>query len=171
MKLSQRWMMVVPIVAGLQLTACARKTDTTAHIKPATVEHIEGQEVSRITLTPKAAERLDIKTATVPGPQLTRSGARRPVVPYASVLYDAKGVTWVYTSPEPLVFVRHRITVDYIDGDQTSLERTPLEKLTRDGQLMVFQHDGFWQPMDTLRERQQLEELWAAGNAPWKVWS
>lgn len=125
MKLSQRWMMVVPIVAGLQLTACAHKAETAPKVKPATVEHVEGQEVSRITLTPKAAERLDIKTATVREPQLTRSGSRRPVVPYAAVLYDAKGVTWVYTSPANLVFVRHRITVDYIEGDQAVLTDGP----------------------------------------------
>ena len=121
MRISQRWMVVVPMVAGLQFAACTSKTAAPGHIKPATVEHIEGQEVSRITLTPKAAERLDIKTATVSGPQLIRSGARRPVVPYAAVLYDAKGVTWVYTSPANLVYVRHRITVDYIEGDQAVL--------------------------------------------------
>lgn len=120
MRISQRWMVVVPMVAGLQFAACTSKTAAPGHIKPATVEHIEGQEVSRITLTPKAAERLDIKTATVPGLQLTRSG-QRPVVPYAAVLYDAKGVTWVYTSPANLVYVRHRITVDYIEGDQAVL--------------------------------------------------
>ena len=121
MRISQRWMVVVPMVVGLQFAACTSKTAAPGHIKPATVEHIEGQEVSRITLTPKAAERLDIKTATVSGLQLTRAGERRPVVPYASVLYDAKGVTWVYTSPANLVYVRHRITVDYIEGDQAVL--------------------------------------------------
>ncbi len=121
MRISQRWMVVVPMVVGLQFAACTGKTAAPGHIKPTTVEHIEGQEVSRITLTPRAAERLDIKTAPVPGAQLTRSGARRPVVPYAAVLYDAKGVTWVYTSPANLVYVRARIAVDYIEGDQAVL--------------------------------------------------
>ena len=121
MKLSQRWIVVVPMVVGLQFAACSGKTAPPGKIKPATVEHIEGQEVSRITLTQRAAERLDIKTVTVGGAQVTRSGARRPVVPYAAVLYDAKGVTWVYTSPANLVFVRHRIAVDYIEGDQAVL--------------------------------------------------
>ena len=50
------------------------------------------------------------------------------------------------------------------------LERAPLEKVTAAGQLMAFKHDGFWQPMDTLREKQMLEKLWNDGNAPWKVW-
>ena len=60
---------------------------------------------------------------------------------------------------------------DYIEGDHEPLERAPMERLTRDGQLMAFQHDGYWQPMDTLREKQELEKLWASGAAPWKVWS
>ena len=64
---------------------------------------------------------------------------------------------------EPEVF-------DYIEGDHEPLERAPMERLTRDGQLMAFQHEGYWQPMDTLRQKQELERLWATGSAPWKVW-
>lgn len=60
--------------------------------------------------------------------------------------------------------------IDYIDGDHQMLEREPLERIARDGQLMAFRHDGFWQPMDTLREKQMLEKLWNEGRAPWKVW-
>jgi len=59
--------------------------------------------------------------------------------------------------------------VDYLEGDSTVLERDPLERLARDGQLMAFQHPGFWLPMDTLRDKELLERLWASGNAPWKV--
>ena len=61
--------------------------------------------------------------------------------------------------------------LDYIAGDETIFEREPLERLAADGQLMAFRHEGFWQPMDTLREKLLLEELWRSGNAPWKVWS
>jgi glucose-1-phosphate cytidylyltransferase len=50
------------------------------------------------------------------------------------------------------------------------LEREPMEKLANDGQLFAFRHEGFWQPMDTLREKRLLESLWQEGNAPWKVW-
>lgn len=64
---------------------------------------------------------------------------------------------------EPAVF-------DYIHDDQTILERETLEKLAADKQLKAFQHMGFWQPMDTLREKQILESLWASGKAPWKIW-
>ena len=60
----------------------------------------------------------------------------------------------------------------YIPPDRdVMLEREPLGGLARDGQLNAFIHEGFWQPMDTPRERQLLEELWAAGAAPWKVWT
>jgi glucose-1-phosphate cytidylyltransferase len=57
-----------------------------------------------------------------------------------------------------------------ISGDHSSWEGEPLMQLARDGQLAAFEHQGFWQPMDTLREKNMLEELWASGKAPWKVW-
>ena len=59
---------------------------------------------------------------------------------------------------------------DYISGDDQMLEREPLERIAAEGQLMAFKHEGFWQPMDTLREKQMLERLWEGGAAPWKVW-
>ena len=59
----------------------------------------------------------------------------------------------------------------YIDGDLTVWEREPMERLAKDGQLTTWFHDGFWQPMDTLRDKQQLEQLWISGRAPWKMWS
>ncbi len=67
-------------------------------------------------------------------------------------------------------FVLEPGVFDYISGDQTIWEREPLERLATDGQLMAYRHEGFWQPMDTLREKRMLEELWNSGNAPWKVW-
>ncbi|MBE0447658.1 MAG: glucose-1-phosphate cytidylyltransferase [Actinobacteria bacterium] len=67
-------------------------------------------------------------------------------------------------------FVFEPGVLDYISDEQTILEREPLERLAADGQLVAFKHEGFWQPMDTLREKQMLESLWASGNAPWKVW-
>ena len=59
---------------------------------------------------------------------------------------------------------------DYISDDSTTFEREPMESIAREGQLMAFKHNGFWQCMDTLRDREKLEKLWANGNAPWKVW-
>jgi glucose-1-phosphate cytidylyltransferase len=60
---------------------------------------------------------------------------------------------------------------DYIEGDQTIWERQPLEQISKEGQLHAYRHDGFWQPMDTLRDKIYLEELWTLRAAPWKVWS
>jgi glucose-1-phosphate cytidylyltransferase len=67
-------------------------------------------------------------------------------------------------------FVLSPRCLDLIEGDQTSWESTPLDLLTREGQLMAFEHPGFWQPMDTLRDKNHLESLWTSGKAPWKVW-
>jgi len=216
---------VVAILAGLQTAACTQKAEMQAEIKPAKVERVQGTELSRLTLTPKAVERLDIKTGAVreerigarkrlaageviPRPaaaandgskvwvrvvmspadlrsvapnqpaqiasladvtggttarpiaglngakeltalhyavdqadgftlgqrvrvEVAVSGAAmRSVVPTSSMLYDAKGKTWVYTSPEPMVFVRHAITVDHIDGDRVVLSDGPASGTT-----------------------------------------
>jgi len=67
-------------------------------------------------------------------------------------------------------FVLSPGVLDLIDDDQTIWERQPLEQLAADGQLKAHSHHGFWQPMDTLRDKNYLEELWASGSAPWKVW-
>lgn len=64
---------------------------------------------------------------------------------------------------EPLFF-------DYIEGDHITLEKEPLESIAKKNQLMAYRHDGFWQCMDTIREKEMLEKLWASGKAPWKVW-
>lgn len=67
-------------------------------------------------------------------------------------------------------FVLDRSVLDRITDDSTVFEKEPLEGLAGDGQLMAYKHSGFWQPMDTLRDKQQLEELWTSGRAPWKTW-
>jgi len=67
-------------------------------------------------------------------------------------------------------FVLEPGVLDYIEGDSTVWEREPLEKLAKDEMLSAYRHNGFWQPMDTLRDKNVLEELWQSGKAPWKVW-
>ena len=67
-------------------------------------------------------------------------------------------------------FVLSPKVLDYIEGDGTGWEGAPLARLAKEGRLMAFHHNGFWQPMDTLRDKNHLEELWAEGKAPWKVW-
>ena len=77
-----------------------------------------------------------------------------------------EGEAWIngaFFILEPAIF-------DYIDGDATQFEREPLEALARDGELMAYQHHGFWQCMDTIRDKVRLESLWETGDAPWKVW-
>ncbi len=68
-------------------------------------------------------------------------------------------------------FVLSPKVLDYIEDDYTTWEQEPLNNLANDNQLMAFEHDGFWQPMDTLRDKVLLEDLWSRGEAPWKMWS
>jgi glucose-1-phosphate cytidylyltransferase len=68
-------------------------------------------------------------------------------------------------------FVLQPSVLDRIKGDATVWEADPLEGLARDGQLAAYIHDGFWHPMDTLRAKQYLDQLWASGAAPWKIWA
>lgn len=67
-------------------------------------------------------------------------------------------------------FVLNQKVIDYIDDDHTVWEREPMERLAREGQMNAWLHRGFWQPMDTLRDKNHLDELWGSGKAPWKVW-
>lgn len=76
---------------------------------------------------------------------------------------DGSRISAGYMVLEPEVF-------DYIDGDETVFEKEPLERLVADGQLNAYKHNGYWQCMDTQREKEQLERLWNSGEAPWKVW-
>ena len=79
---------------------------------------------------------------------------------------NKEDVSWInggFFVLEPSVF-------DYIDGDATSFEKEPLEKLTSEGELSAFKHDGFWRAMDSLNDKNVLEEYWNSGSAPWKIW-
>ncbi len=67
-------------------------------------------------------------------------------------------------------FVLSPDVIDYIEGDETIWEQEPLMRLAEEGELMAYEHTGFWQPMDTLRDKQLLERLWENGKAPWKIW-
>jgi len=67
-------------------------------------------------------------------------------------------------------FVLSPSVLEYIDGDQCIWEKEPLSNLAKDGELMAYSHNGFWQPMDTLRDKEKLEDLWKKNSAPWKIW-
>ena len=117
MERQNRWLVLAPLVGGLYLAGCQQVAEKAEKVKPAHVEHIEGEEVSRVTLTEKAAERLGVTYDVIRDQRAPRSGTVRRVVPYGAILYDVSGRTWVYTSPDSLVFVRREIKVDYIEGD------------------------------------------------------
>ncbi len=119
MQHSNRWIVVVLIIAGLQLAACTPDSATPGKTEPAHIEPIEGTDLSRVVLTEKAAERLDIQIALVSEEQV--EGTQRLVIPYAALIYGLNGETWAYIMPEPLTFVREAITVDYIVGDMAVL--------------------------------------------------
>lgn len=103
--------------------------------------------------------------------------AVRPPARFGELILDGDRVTQFREKPQTGegwinggFFVFEPGVFDYLANDQSVLEREPLERLAAEEQLMVFRHEGFWQPMDTLREKYLLESLWNEGRAPWKVW-
>ena len=124
MNQSNRWMAAALIIVALDLSACAQKpAEPVNENEPAKVEPVKGGEGSSVTLTKEAVKRLDIQIAEVRTDQV--HGKPRKVVPYAAVLYDPDGRTWVFTNPEPCLYVRQPITIDYIEADQAILSDGP----------------------------------------------
>ena len=111
MKHINRLFLVTMIFAGLLLSACGGGTKAPDKISPSKLEPIEGTDLSKVILTEKAAERIGVETVATSGME----------VPYAAVVYDIEGNTWIYTNPEPLTFVRQPIVIDHIDGDTAFL--------------------------------------------------
>jgi glucose-1-phosphate cytidylyltransferase len=104
--------------------------------------------------------------------------AVRPPARFGHIELDGDVVTEFSEKPQAregwingAFFVLEPQVLDYIDGDETEWEREPLERLAADGELMAYRHEGFWQCMDTLRDRKLLEQLWDTGDAPWKLWA
>jgi hypothetical protein len=119
MKLKLSWLILIAMLAALSLSACAPAAPVEDEIKPVTLEPITGTDLNRLTLTADAAKRLDVQTAEV------HEVDGQMVVPYASVLYEANGNTWVYVNIAPLVFVRQAIVIDSINGDEAILSKGP----------------------------------------------
>lgn len=104
--------------------------------------------------------------------------AVRPLARFGATLIEDNRVTRFIEKPQGDggfinggFFVLQPHVIDRIKGDATTWEAEPLEGLARDGQLAAYMHDGFWHPMDTLRDKQYLEHLWSDGAAPWKTWT
>ena len=103
--------------------------------------------------------------------------AVRPPARYGHLDLDGRRIVRFSEKPQAsegwingAFFVLEPQVLDYIEGDLTQFEKEPLERLAREGQLMAFQHESFWQCMDTLREKRILQDLWDSGRAPWKIW-
>jgi glucose-1-phosphate cytidylyltransferase len=102
----------------------------------------------------------------------------RPPARFGSILFDGARVSEFSEKPQAGegwinggFFVLNRKAIDFVGDDTSVWERAPMERLATEGELMAYRHEGFWQPMDTLREKKLLDDLWANGTAPWKVWS
>jgi len=102
----------------------------------------------------------------------------RPPARFGRIGFDGDQVTTFQEKAEDSegwinggFFALNPRVLDYVDGDDTIWEREPIERLARDGQLMAFRHLGFWSCMDTLKEKNMLEDLWASRAAPWKTWT
>lgn len=128
MKSAKFLVSAIAIIAMLAIVAAfvVNRDDggkTAAHEEPAHVEAIEGSELSRVTLTQRAAERLDIQTAEVT--EQAAGGATQLVVPYAAIIYDTEGNAWVYTNPGELAYVREAVTIERIEGDIAIVSQGP----------------------------------------------
>jgi hypothetical protein len=125
-----RWMVAIQLTACLCLAGCAVASGKSADSStdPARVESIGDTSLKRVILAQAAADRLAIRTTVVAKAKVASAGRKkvdRAVVPYQAVLYDVNGAAWVYTVPEPLVYVRHPIVVDYVDGNRAVLSKGP----------------------------------------------
>ncbi len=112
-------MIVIGLVSAVTLGACAATDAASSAEEPITVEEIAGTEISRLTLSASAADRLDIQTATV------EPASTGMVVPSAAVIIDPAGVYWVYTNPEPLVYIREEIRPVHEEGGEAFFDLGP----------------------------------------------
>lgn len=116
-------MLVMLILTLVLLSACGNNSGPEMEkVEPSRVEPIEGSKFSRLILTEKAVQRLDIQTAPV---AMRDMGSQHLAVPYAAIMYGLDGDAWVYTNPEPLVYIRNAIVIDFIDGDWVALVDGP----------------------------------------------
>jgi hypothetical protein len=124
MRHRDRWIAAALLVSSLALAACTRASTEESGGSAAQVQVVEGSDQARVILSADAARRLGIETTPVREARAAQ-GSGRQVVPYAAVLYDPAGTAWVYTSPEPLVFIRYRVQVTQIHGSVAFLSSGP----------------------------------------------
>ncbi len=158
------------VETGLETKTGGRLKRVAARVSGGTFMMTYGDGVSNVDINALTAfHRSHGKLATVT--------AVRPPARFGALDLDGDRVAYVAEKLQSRqgwinggFFVLEPAVIDYIDGDLTEWEREPLERLAADGELMAYRHDAFWHPMDTLRDKRQLEALWVGGLAPWKVW-
>jgi hypothetical protein len=123
MKIRISWVVIFLSIAALQLSACAQNKPLQRRSAGSACDDGRYGLETLLVLTEKAAERIDLQTAKVQEESV--NGTNRIVVPYAAVIYDLHGETWLYTNPEPLTYVREAIIIDSIDGDKAILVEGP----------------------------------------------
>lgn len=123
------WRAAILLTGTLAITACGASSDFDNHAAgdegPAHVDAVKGSDAARITLTPKAAQRLGIRTAPIRAVAGRPAGEARKLIPYAAIVYDPSGRAFTYTSPKPLVFVRRPITIERIGRSTALVSRAP----------------------------------------------
>ena len=118
----KRWTMVAAVGAVLVLAGC-REDKVAEKYHPAKLEESGQEGIMKVTLDARAAERIGLQTAAVREEMV--ASTRRLVVPYGAIMYDPKGATWTFTNPQPLVYVRHKIVVENIEGNRVILSEGP----------------------------------------------
>jgi len=118
----KRWTMVAAVGAVLVLAGC-REDKVAEKYHPAKLEESGQEGIMKVTLDARAAERIGLQTAAVREEMV--GSTQRLVVPYGAIMYDPKGATWTFTNPQPLVYVRHKIVVENIEGNRVILSEGP----------------------------------------------
>jgi hypothetical protein len=122
MKPKNRWIVAILILAVLQFWACQKKDDGHHFEHPSELEEIEGTEFKRVIFTQRAMERTGVETAEVTE---EINSPQKKIVPYGALIYGPEGQTWIYTCPQPRVFVRAEVEVDHIKGNKVYLMEGP----------------------------------------------
>ena len=126
MKHSRQWLAAGVLAVSMQFVACQRHAPEAHHAEhPVEIEKGKGTNFNRITMTEKALSRIDLKTDKVREQQVLRAPSPRRVVPHSALIYGPKGQTWIYTSPQPRTFIKHKVDVAYVEGDMAVLNDGP----------------------------------------------
>lgn len=119
---------MLALLGGLMLLSGCQRASLAEKVHPARIDSTEVRGIMKVTLEPRAAERIGLETTTLGEEQVAlESGGTgmRKVVPYSALMYDTKGETWTFTSPQPLVYVRQKVVVESIEGDRVILAEGP----------------------------------------------